>query len=495
MGDDLIIREGGPKSDEELLASLYERAFSTRVPELSHQARVGVVAGCGSSAGIEVLCLLVDRLLVGEEDGPLEGMNILFASRNIAAIAERYRPRVAELAAHKDFAVSVMAHRLGAVWEVSLKDKVSSLPGFYSLVFDNAEVGELYRAPTKLSGNPETVWVNDPLDWTWPLQFQIGLVSDASGISHMHLRQRCAQIINAEGGLERFGPDTEKLVRRRLDRIQMRLTYRRPVMSAAISALRQVVGELMRAERLDPAAVPFLMHELGFPGLGEELLTPSRRPPTIRRPSMDDIGYGKDEDRWVDEIESDFRPTDVGNNNVLLAEVSLFEHRTVGRTSTIIRIRTHGAHVEEWKDLDEALRVLPRVIGYSPPHPIYRQPSLSVVARVDTRGVATAPENLLLICPHWAKRLGWSAHPENPLVYRDGDGTVVVRTIWWRDGGPRDARDDVQRGEGVLVLLTRTGANQMEAVAGPVQLRTTCWRESESQGSDKAPKMKRVSRR
>jgi hypothetical protein len=81
-----------------------------------------------------------------------------------------------------------------------------------------------------------------------------------------------------------------------------------------------------------------------------------------------------------------------------------------------------------------------------------------------------------VICPHWAAQLNWSSHPNNLFAYGDGDGTVVVRIIWWCDGSPRDVRDEVLRGEGFLVLATPAGAAQLKHITGELRIETRCWR-------------------
>jgi hypothetical protein len=494
LGDDVEIREDVlPKCEDELLAFIYQKAFSLRLAELSHQARVGAALGCDSAEGIEVLCHLVERLLAGEGDEPLEAMGLLYKTRRIPEIAAKFGARLGHLVMHADFAISIIAGRLAAEWEIPVEKRQAALPSFYSLVFDNEEQGTEYRPPGKIDGQPETIWINDPLDWTWAMKFQIGLVSDATGISQMHLRQRCAQVINAQGGVEKFGPASQKLIEGRARRLEMRLTFWRPVMAAAMQALRRVVGELMHAGHVNPRAMPFLLHEFGFPAIGEPFLTPSLRPAGIRRPDMDDLAFGMKDEDWLNKIADDLRPTDTGND-VLLAEATVFEHRSMHKTATVTRIVRHEPQAMECDDPEGALRAFPSVLGLEERKPTYREPAGSFVATIRTAGVNTIPEDLLAVCPRWAKRLGWSPHPENLLVYRDENGTVMARTIWWRDGGPRDAHEDVWRGEGCLVLLTARGASRLRAMAGALQLRTWCWRKTGAEGKGKAQQTRRASR-
>lgn len=493
LGDDLDLNPSGlPTSEEELIASLYDQAFSLRLADLAYHARVGATESANVAGGIDVLAHLIDRLLLGDNEGALEAAGLLYQCRHSKAVADRFADRIPDLAEHPDFGVQQLIKQVAAQWGVPLKSQSAPLPGFYSLVFDNESEGERYSPPAKIAGLPETAWIGSPLDWTWPLEFHIGLISDVSGISHMHLRQRAAQIINAAGGTARYGPTTEKDLRRRLERVGMAMTFRRPVPSAATTALRRVVGELARAKHINPGAYPYLLHELGAPVARDTLPIPSPRPEGIARPNMQNIGYATQEEVWLDGVDGDLTPIDVGGK-VLLAETALFQDRSVSRTATVSRVRLHGQSEATWKDLDEALLALPRVIGFKPVT-IPSNPSPHFVRRLSNATWSGPPQHILLFCPTWAERLRWTQHPDNPLIYRDQNGTVMVSTVWWRDGGPRHFRDDVLRGEGSLVLLSSEGARQLQAIAGPLKLLTSCVRTlgGEREAGENQPKVKRA---
>jgi hypothetical protein len=493
LGDDLDLSQGGlPKSEEELIASLYEQAFSLRLADLAYQARVGATASANVTSGIDFLAHLIDRLLRGDDEGPLEAAGLLYQCRHNKAVADRFADRISDLAEHPDFGVQQLIKEVASQWGVPLNSKSAPLPGFYSLVFDNESEGERYRPPAKIAGQPETAWISSPLDWTWPLEFHIGLISDCSGISHMHLRQRTAQIINAAGGVVKYGPATEKDLRRRLDRVDMAMTFRRPVLSAATAALRRVVGELALAKHVNPGAYPYLLHELGSPIVRDTLPIPSPRPDGIVRPSMQNIGYTTQEETWLNGVGGDLVPIDVGGK-VLLAETALFQDRSVIRTATVSRVRLHGASEAPWKDLDEALQDIPSVIGFKPVT-MPANPSPHFVRRLSNATWSGPPQHILLFCPKWAERLRWTQHPDNPLIYRDQNGSVMVSVIWWRDGGPRHVRDAVLRGEGSLVLLSPEGARQLGAIAGPLKLVTSCVRSLGREGREDQPKVKRASK-
>lgn len=68
----------------------------------------------------------------------------------------------------------------------------------------------------------------------------------------------------------------------------------------------------------------------------------------------------------------------------------------------------------------------------------------------------------------------------------DADGEEVAREISWRDAHERSGRADGTHGKGSLVLLTERGKRQLEALAGPLHVRTWCqrtWQDSSDKKS------------
>jgi hypothetical protein len=70
-----------------------------------------------------------------------------------------------------------------------------------------------------------------------------------------------------------------------------------------------------------------------------------------------------------------------------------------------------------------------------------------------------------------------------PFVYRDEAGEVVVRTVWWREGGFRVGdTDDAIRGCGSILLIQPQLAERLKRITGDV-LRVSAWRASEEHSS------------
>jgi hypothetical protein len=291
-------------SEEKLLAKFYYQAFSLQIPELSRQARVALLTEGQRKAGLNIFSLVVDRLLADNNENAAEGISLLWAARHERVVAETYRERLAELASLSDFTITVTAQRLAEEWGVSLRISKRELPGLYSLVFDDERSAQVYEPPLgEQAAADGHVWINNALDWTWFLEREVGLLSEASNISEMHIRQRCAQLILQRGGVEKFGAPGDKRIAARLKQFEMRLTYQRPFSAGAIWALGQVAGELAHAGHLSPSYFPLLLFQLGFPATDTAFLIPAPRPAGIVRTQMRDNSFGQDRAEWIAQVE------------------------------------------------------------------------------------------------------------------------------------------------------------------------------------------------
>jgi hypothetical protein len=459
------------RTDEQLIAHFYKQAFSLQLTDPSRQARVGLILGRKAPGGREILYSLIDRLLEKEGEGSAEGMGLLSAVSTDQGVADHFALKVGRMQAHPDFAVSVVARRLAQDWGLRVEHPVRKLPSYYDLVFDDGERGDLFQAPAQLELNA----IDDPLAWTWLFERPIRLISEASGITLTQLRRRCHQFIREMGDLEtiRLGKNHSQTAR--LRQLQMRLPFPRPYIMATIRALRQVVGELLYAGRLDGQAEELLLHELGFPATGALIMAPAERPLGLPRPEFGQDGIGDKPALWVEAVAEDLRPFQFGDDTVL-AEITRFEKRRYGRTFTVERLRLRALGESEFASIDAVLGRLPPVLNLRCAFAAYRPPSKHLIARFVPQGCGLISTEPPVICPHWASRLNWSSHPNNFFVYRDWNGTVVARTIWWRDGSPRDVRDDSLRGEGFLVLATPAGAAQLRKMTGELEIEARCWR-------------------
>jgi hypothetical protein len=404
-----------------------------------------------------------------------EAVGLLTAARNDQTIVHYYRGKLGPLIGHQDLAVSVAAARLAHLWGSEIHLPTARFPAFYSLVFDDEGRALEYDEPEAAAGGEGGITIDNPLDWTWAFKRPVELICDASGMTPMQIRLRCHHFIGQLGGIAAFGAPAQKMIRRTLNRLDMRLTFLPPAVCGAILGLRRVAGELVQAGRFDQTAIDTILYELGFHAVRRDSIVASPRPVQLRRPTFNDNDFRQEASDWVNSIDDDCAPISFGED-VLLAEITSVERMHHRRRSVATRIRLAGLPFRDMPSLDDALTSLPLIVDLGTPVPLHTQPSRSFVARFRGTNIPDIPSTTLVICPYWAERLRWRTHSENASVYVDSEGSVVGRSIWWRDGAPQDIRSESLNGDGHLFLLTPKGAAELRASAGEVSLSTQCWR-------------------
>ena len=155
----------------------------------------------------------------------------------------------------------------------------------------------------------------------------------------------------------------------------------------------------------------------------------------------------------------------------VVVEVCEFHVRNSRRNFHLRRVRAPGLELGADDQDFDGLDLLPRAIWLGQAHAISRTPASTVARGLLVSWIPVAPRYRLTICPHWLQRLGWHPHSSNELVFLDASGTLDARIVWWRDGGPVDADDDVIRGQGTYLSLTPEGRQQLEVLRGPLDVR------------------------
>ena len=491
LGNDLKLDDAKlPNTDEELLVSIVHQAFALELPEVDRQTRLAAIAIGSLPSGNVVFDSLLGSLLKQVGAGPAEAMCIFHGASENQFVAKRFAASAQELVNHGDVAVSVSATKLASRLGIKVSLVQRPLPGFYSLALPDEERGENYDPPPGVSAGGTNYLITSPLDYTFALEAPVRILSDASGVSQMHIRQRCGHFMQAFGGADEV-VKTEPKIRSALENLHMRMTYNRPLMATAVLCLRQVAGEIYHAGLISGEMLSYLLHRIGFAAIGSPPIAPAPRPSYLSRPKLDGVGYGVKEEAWLDNVQVDVAMP-ILDGDLIFAEVTEFKKQGVGGVTKTQRLRLNTNNPKQFSTFDEAVGSLPRMMGFSKHQPVDTKASPSLVRRLEVTGPPSIPVVLLSLCSQVAKDLKWSLHPQNPFLFTDTEGQVMIKVSWWRDGSPRDVRDDVVAGEGCLVLLTDKGAKQLEAQGFKLSISTWAWRSIDGDSSKAAVKAKKA---
>lgn len=450
-----------PGSDEETLSALYKWALRIPVSEVHRHVYVGALNLSTVPGGATVFIALVRALLSAEDDELIHGLQLLLSSSD-QSLSESFVDTVVNLAEHQDFTVAEAAMVLAKRWGRPLTIEPTPLPPFYDLILDGRDEDK-YEKPQLSDSESGAMRVENPMGWTAPFPELIDTLVRPR-VSANHVRQRCSMLIDRWGGLEAFGQSATDRLQADLHRLDMRMRFTRPHIAVAARALRYVAGELRLAGLIQPKEVDRLLYLMGSPAPRYAVMAAVVRPTFMPRPSVDELSWRDREEKWLQGVESDTRPLNLGSD-ILIAEVCGFEMRKSRSTYALQRMRAPFLDVDG-KNIYEWWESLPRAVWAGDSiYALDRDPAATIVRRLSTSHMPDIPQFQLTICPYWLRKLGWHAHRDNRLVFVGSSGELVARIVWWRDGNPFDIGDDVIWGEGVYASVTPEGRAQLERIA------------------------------
>lgn len=458
-----------PLSDTELLEDLLHFAYRLPVAEVQRHARnftlsLAWQAGLGQS----LFKSLMQRLMAGELDAPLQALGTLLAADS-EDLAPELGSAVSALVSHRDIAVAESAALLSHRWGLAVHLDAMPLPLFYLLELEHPVEGDQAFTDERTGA----MHVESPLGWTEMLRATARHIAKEAGIEEMTVRRRAAMFIQDWGGLEAFGPYGAKRLEAQLRVLDMQITYLKPHAYIAIAALRHVAGELRLAGKLKGRERLMLLERLGCPLPPRPLKLPRVRPEWIRMPLLDrSAGWSERERKWIDEVDGDVAAFPAHRNGQIVAEVSRFKILKPWLAEhSFYRLRAPSAETDG-EDFDECYARLPIAVWLGQYVALDNDLAPTLVRRVVCsldKGFDAAAHPFAL-CPNWVKRLRWRALDEEPSVFLDPSGAVVAKHYWWRDAGPVDIDAESLWGEGCYLVVTPAGLEQLTAALGKTVL-------------------------
>ncbi len=480
LGSVFSVGESSCMSDEDLIVSLFDWAFTLPLDELRRHAFTGALKLATTQGGRPTFVRLVRSLLSGTDDQPADGIQLLLLDASDSAETELDR-EVFELTDHDDYAVAESATVVARRWGLSPSPRREALPAFYSLVLEDEGA---FDRPQLVDPTSGSMVVEDTLGWTFAFEDEVKRLT-RSGVSAAHIRHRCRMLIEQWGGLSKFGRSATQELEARLGRLDMRMTYFRPHIAVAARALRYVAGELRRADRIPSGATSQLLFLMGYPAPRPPLIQPAARPNFVRRPERDESNWQAVGDDWLSGAEDDALPLATGAETIVV-EVSEFHIRSFRRNFHSRRVRMPAVDLGgEGVDF-EGFELLPNAIWLGRAFPWSSTPSPVVARALEVSRIPEVPRYRLIICPFWLQKLGWHHHPSNRLVFQDKGDSLVARVVWWRDGGPVNVGEDVIWGQGMYLSLTPLGLKQIEQLMGELAVTVLVRRSYQEESREEA---------
>ncbi len=228
--------------------------------------------------------------------------------------------------------------------------------------------------------------------------------------------------------------------------------------------------ELRRAGRLRRNDWRILLHKLRVYPEGAVFSEPTARPSFVSLPDMPRMMWGKEQEAWAESVGDDLSPIlEVSEGRVLA-----YWHRKLVRETRVAAISERWTSLKDasasHQTLEDRFDNLPRVIQLGMQAALYDVSDPTCVAAFSPHSMHGDPKYLLIFCPLVAANLGWKKVPTVAHTYKSDDGTVMAKSIWWRDGLPQPIEGDENSAEGQFVFLTADGNTIFEQKHGEIKL-------------------------
>jgi hypothetical protein len=457
-------------SHSQLVARLLTFATSLAGFDMTDQVRAAILDIAEQPAAAQIISDLAVEFIQTPE-----------GAREIAALLKRLiqhdhlRGPISRMARqlvdYPDFVVSVQAgEALRSIGE-TVEEPLKELPSFYAIEIPEDPRAQDFRLPPGTTPTSRAMWSEDRWTWTSGMSFPFKLLADASGLSLEQLRLRCAELMRSEFDAELFGPAAENQARRRLERLDLRMTYSKLQPVAANRAFGRMLKELADADAFDLRVMSYIWGDIGGPILRSFEPTIEARPTWIDPPALPhrENVYLSTED-WLGG--TNLRASiPISPTMFVLAERSDFTFHLDRKRHQSWRFILPGH--QDWDRLDTYFSGMRSLVGADAYGPNYEAH--------ESRLVATVPRNLygdlrgdtITLCPFTARTLGWRRTVNNPLRLVDATGELVAETIIWRQGvdvSGKMERDITARGE--VLLVTSLAKRQIESAFGSIILGT-----------------------
>lgn len=475
-------------TDAELLAEMFSWALTLGVPLINREATRGVIELL-KQGHTNLFVAIVDRLLSIGGEATMLAMDLLTQAVTYRELRDIFFGRLQALADHPDAGVAAGALYLSAQWNVSIVPEARDLPAFYQL---HLPPQDSVRGQSAFDTHTRGMVIEDPLGWTEAWSDLVERIAECAGLEALQIRLRARQFISIWGGVEKYGHSGSTRLEAELNKLSLKLPYRRPQAEASLRALRHVVCELWRARRIPMRNFRILLNRLRVNPNKAEMPDFERRPSDVRSPRVARMMWTKEGETWLDAVTDDLSTAKARRDRRIIAE---------WRRSVIREIR--NTYIAElWcsfdgaasstnnpSDLTSVIGALPQVTQFDSPLPLYTTEEISPsrIALYDPHELQGDMDNLLIFCPLTAETLGWMSDSRAVHLYRDDLGQVMARTLCWRDGLPQPIDHDERVADGQFVILSEAGLRSFQAMFGPLQLSTMAWRRIEAAEGDGTP--------
>ena len=325
-----------------------------------------------------------------------------------------------------------------------------------------------------------------------PYDLEIMGIAHEAFLPEINVLYRASQIIREFAPEDYWSKVGEQNLRHIYESARLRMTYKRPRALIARQSIFHIIAELIDTGwALGPVELSEIERLMRFYDpdmiLSKTLSRPAYIAPIF---GLEYRNTSESLEKWCNQIEDDVFAFDskTDDNIVILAENTELKRlewespREVRQSATCLSGTPYLE--QEHKEREEIFQSIFRGLVSEYPELQTEKNDHSIVLRNNPTIYDSPGGEWLALNPNVGNSLGWSLSEEGFFRWVNGEGKIMVESVWWMDGninqGPPNFDDEV--GEGWLVLASEEAFNSIKTTFGPLSKKIRLERSFASDG-------------
>ncbi|AKB57703.1 hypothetical protein [Methanosarcina barkeri] len=310
-----------------------------------------------------------------------------------------------------------------------------------------------------------------------PYDLEIMGIAHEAFLPEINVLYRASQIIRKFSPEDYWSRVGEQNLRHTYESARLRITYKRPRALIARQSIFHIIAELIDTDwALGSVELSEIERLMRFYDPDMILSEPLSRPAYIAPVfGLEHRDTSESLEKWCGQIEDDAFAFESGADDdiVILAEnteLKCLEWKTPTEIRQSVTCLSGTPKLEsEHNEQEEIFQSIFRGFVSEYPELQTETNDHSIVLRNNPRIYDSPGGEWLALNPKVGNSLGWNLSEEGFFRWVNGEGEIMVESVWWMDGninqGPPHFDDEV--GEGWLVLASKEAFNSIKSTFGP----------------------------
>ncbi len=461
----LLPTNGGDLSDCKVVVDTVIDLMGSPVSEIAGEAQICLLDILSTDFQFEAVQCLIIKIEYDEKSDRLayllDALNLSIS--RLSVDLSRAVPMLHTLAEHDDVGIQRLA------WNVLMRldegsvqksNKKRELPTIYQIKLPPLATSDRTITASMIVPGEPLPDLGDAFEMIAPFNSEAAQVAKDASIPLENILERVLQVMRNLSSQDNWNAKAEVGVRSQLNSLDLKLPFRRPRTTLAYRAIRHVIGELIAGGRLHRSSFSVtLMSRIGDAFIVRPDLRPSFLELTIPSERAECEEWIKRENMRS----SKFAHQQKSELGVILGETTImvdysWSSAEEKRSSAICfptSVPIGGVEIPNGMS-DVTIESYRTWYASDYPTSLNPPPSPSAVIRGQPLLSITCNDEWLAVNPAVCRALEWIQDYDELFGWRDSDGRLMVRSVFWQDGpiGRPVPRVNTQCGSGWLVIAS-----------------------------------------